>query len=91
MKLKSLIILAVAGLMATRITAAPATQPPKMKMTSDIPASITAPDRAETSIGTLEYFDSVPTEKTVEKVDDSPKVVASGNAKENKSYSLNGG
>ena len=31
------------------------------------------------------------TEKTVEKVTDSPKVVASGSAKENKSYSLNGG
>jgi hypothetical protein len=70
MKLKSLIILAVAGLMATRITAATATQPPKMKMTIDIPASITAPDRAETSIGTLEYFDGVPTEKTVETVYD---------------------
>ena len=46
---------------------APAKVPvPKMKMTTAIPASITAPDSVETSIGTLEYFDGVPSEKTVE-------------------------
>jgi hypothetical protein len=44
--------------------------PPKMKMTTHIPASITAPAKAKTSIGTLEYFDGVPTEKTVETVYD---------------------
>ena len=43
---------------------------PKMKMTTDIPASITAPDKVETSIGTLEYFDGVPTETTVDTVYD---------------------
>jgi hypothetical protein len=43
MKAKSLIILAVTGLMAASITAALAAQPPKMKMTTDIPASITEP------------------------------------------------
>ena len=42
------------------------TKPPKMKMTIDIPASITAPDQVETSLGTLNYFDGVPTEETVE-------------------------
>jgi hypothetical protein len=41
-----------------------------MKMTTDIPASITAPDKVETSIGTLEYFDGVPTRKPVETVYD---------------------
>ena len=45
-------------------------QPPKMKMTTDIPASITAPDRVKTSIGTLEYFDGVPQPKTVDTVYD---------------------
>jgi hypothetical protein len=35
-------------------------------MTTDIPASITAPAKAETSIGTLEYFDGVPTPATVQ-------------------------
>ena len=32
------------------------TTPPKMKMTTDIPASITVPDAVETSIGTLEFL-----------------------------------
>ena len=41
-----------------------------MKMTTDIPASITAPEKVETSIGTLNYFDGVPTEQTVETVYD---------------------
>ena len=41
-----------------------------MKMTTDIPASIMAPDKVKTSIGTLDYFDGVPTGKTVETVYD---------------------
>ena len=45
-------------------------QPPRMKMTTDIPASITAPDSVETSIGTMNYFDGVPDEATVAKVYD---------------------
>ena len=44
----------------------PVGEAPKMKMTTKIPTSITAPDSVETSIGTLNYFDGVPTEKTVE-------------------------
>ncbi len=40
---------------------------PKMKMTTDIPASITTPDKVETSIGTLEYFDGFPTPETAQK------------------------
>jgi hypothetical protein len=39
---------------------------PRYQMNTDIPASITAPAKAETSIGTLEYFDGVPTPATVE-------------------------
>ncbi|MEP2029249.1 MAG: DUF1254 domain-containing protein [Paracoccaceae bacterium] len=35
------------------------------KMTTDIPSSLTAPDRVETSIGTLNYFDGVPDAATV--------------------------
>lgn len=38
-----------------------------MKMTTDIPASITAPGSVETSIGTLRYFDGVPDAATVQK------------------------
>jgi hypothetical protein len=40
------------------------------KMTTPIPESITAPDKVETSLGTLEYFDGVPKANTVEKVYD---------------------
>ena len=35
-------------------------------MATDIPASITTPDRVETRLGTLEFFDGFPDEKTVE-------------------------
>ena len=57
MKLKNSMILATATLLASSVTAA---QPPKMKMTTDIPSSITAPDSVETSIGTMKFFDGVP-------------------------------
>ena len=39
-------------------------------MTTDIPASITVPDKVQTSIGTLEFFDGVPDKATVAKVYD---------------------
>jgi len=47
-----------------------AVTPPKMKMTTNIPASIMAPGAVETSLGRLEYFDGVPSEATVDKVYD---------------------
>ena len=40
-------------------------------MATDIPASITTPDRVETRIGTLEFFDGFPTEATAELVYDN--------------------
>jgi hypothetical protein len=43
----------------------------KMAMTTDIPASITTPDRVETRLGTLEFFDGFPTRETVELVYDN--------------------
>jgi hypothetical protein len=46
-------------------------QAPSMKMTTDIPASITTPDKVETRIGTLNYFDGFPDKATVEKVYDN--------------------
>ena len=66
MKKRSLFTLVVAGLMMASLGSALAGEAPKMKMTTKIPTSITAPDSVETSIGTLNYFDGVPTEKTVE-------------------------
>ncbi len=37
---------------------------PKMKMTTDIPEYITTPDSVETRIGTLEFFDGIPSKET---------------------------
>jgi len=37
---------------------------PKMKMTTDIPESITTPDTVETRIGTLKFFDGIPSKET---------------------------
>ena len=37
-----------------------------MKMTTDIPAGITTPDRVETRLGTLRFFDGLPDEATVQ-------------------------
>jgi hypothetical protein len=44
---------------------------PKMKMTTDIPRSITTPDSVETRIGTLKFFDGFPDKATVDKVYDN--------------------
>ena len=70
MKTKKLFQLILTLLMATSLTTTVWAAPPKMKMTTHIPASITAPDKVKTSIGTLNYFDGVPTEKTVDTVYD---------------------
>lgn len=56
----------MAGVASTAVAKAP-----KMKMTTSIPEEITTPDKVETSIGTLNFFDGVPTEKTVKTVYDN--------------------
>ena len=66
MKTKILGSLVLAGLLYTTALA----NPPKMKMTTDIPAAYTAADKVESSIGTLNYFDGVPTHETVTNVYD---------------------
>ena len=45
--------------------------PPKMKMTTPIPPSITTPDSVDTPIGTLKFFDGFPDDATVQKVYDN--------------------
>ena len=44
---------------------------PKMKMTTDIPPGIESPDRVDTRIGTLEFFDGFPDKATVDKLYDN--------------------
>jgi hypothetical protein len=45
--------------------------PAKPKIPTDIPASITTPDRVETRLGTLRFFDGLPDEATVQTVYDN--------------------
>jgi len=47
------------------------TQSPKMKMTTEIPDGIATPDRLETRLGSLRFFDGVPDEDTTQKLYDS--------------------
>jgi hypothetical protein len=42
-----------------------------VKMATDIPPGITTPDKVETRIGTLEFFDGFPTPETVKRVYDN--------------------
>ena len=70
MKTKQLSTIASTLVMVTCLVSASWAQPPTMKMTTDTPESIKAPDKVETSIGTLNYFDGVPTEETVKTVYD---------------------
>jgi hypothetical protein len=44
------------------------TQQPVMKMTTPIPENITTPDKIESPIGTLEFFDGVPNRQTIDNV-----------------------
>ena len=79
MRTKSVIALALIALMAVGLTSPAAaqgsddkmiTQTPKMKMTTPIPENITTPDKVESPIGTLEFFDGIPIGGTKESVYD---------------------
>jgi len=48
-----------------------AAEPPKMKMTTPIPESITTPETVETRIGTLKLIDGFPDDATTQKVYDN--------------------
>ena len=62
--------LAVVALLGAASSAAVLADTPILEMTTDIPAAITAPDALETSIGTLEFADGVPSTATVDTVYD---------------------
>lgn len=49
---------------ALLVTTAQAQSPAPHKMTTPIPKEITTPPKVETRIGTLEFFDGIPTEET---------------------------
>jgi hypothetical protein len=62
------ICMAVAALVANAVTMASA-QP--FKMTTPIAPGLATPDRLETSIGTMNLTDGVPTPDTIEKIYDN--------------------
>jgi len=43
---------------------------PRMRMTTAIPESIIVPDKIETRLGTLEFFDGFPSKKTAQTMHD---------------------
>ena len=66
---QNLLVAAFVGVLGASTTHAQT--PPKMKMTTDIPASITIPDKVETRLGTLKFTDGFPDDATVQKVYDN--------------------
>lgn len=68
MKTKNLFRLSLTLMMATCLVTTAWAAPPKMKMTTDIPASVITPDTMETRIGTLNFVSGVPTKETAQKV-----------------------
>ena len=71
--MKSLIkkTLSVSALVFALYVPGQAQTPPKMKMTTDIPADITTPDSVETRLGTLKLFDGFPDDATTQTVYDN--------------------
>ena len=70
MRTKEFFILAITGLTTICLATAVLAAPQKMKMTTEIPSSITIADKVETGIGTLTFEDGFPTEETAQKIYD---------------------
>lgn len=64
------ITVAIVSVMVFSLVTPACAQSLKLKMTTKIPESITTPDKVKTSIGSLEFFDGVPTRDTVDAVYD---------------------
>lgn len=71
LKLVITLLVVSAAIPASAQTRGDARKAPKMKMTTDIPRSITTPDTVQTRIGTLKFFDGFPDKATVAKVYDN--------------------
>ena len=46
-------------------------EPPKMKMTTEVPEGLATPDKLETSLGTITSFDGVPDKESTQKIYDN--------------------
>src|SRR5687768_13055999 len=71
MKSKTLLAAAFICALAAAYAWAQTTQQSKLKMTTDIPSTITTPDSVETRLGTLRFDDGFPDDATVQKVYDN--------------------
>jgi hypothetical protein len=58
-------------LLACGLSLTTTAQAPKMKMTTAIPPEIKTPDKVDTRLGTLEFFDGAPSAATVQKMYDN--------------------
>ena len=47
-----------------------AAEPPKMKMTTEIPEGISTPDKVETRVGNFDLRDGIPSKESIENVYD---------------------
>ena len=68
MKGRNLLLHVLAGVWAIGLVSTVRAETPTYKMTTSIPHQITTPDRVQTPVGMLTFFDGVPTRKTVETV-----------------------
>ena len=71
LNLRAVALLYAVGSLLMLATAHAQTTPPKMKMTTDIPAAITTPNSVDTRLGTLKFFDGFPDDATTQKVYDN--------------------
>lgn len=67
---QNLVAAALVGVL-TFTSAYAQTVPAKYKMTTDMPPSVITPDKVETRLGTLNFFDGFPDDATVDKVYDN--------------------
>lgn len=71
MKTRFLATMTLLAAMAGSVVLPGWAEPPKMKMTTEIPPGIAMPDKVETRLGTLNFFDGFPDDTTVEKLYDN--------------------
>ena len=67
MKTRQLFTMVLIGMLVSVVWA----EPPKMKMTTEIPDGIATPDKLKTRIGTLRLTDGVPDKETAQKIYDN--------------------
>ena len=68
MKITTALAFALTGFVTAGISAPAWADTPQYKMTTQVPANVLIPDEVDTRLGTLKFFDGVPTEETAAKV-----------------------